>query len=330
MRHLFSRSFLIKSLTASAATFILLSSSFAQTQYDEASYQDIKQLLDMWNGEQDILDQAKQELDALIARSPNYPPAYKELARYHLKDGTIRGTQGPIEPASLMAAEAALDKAILIDPDYADGYVLFGHLYRLMEQPEKGLEALRKADEIGTDNAWLYLNWADIYTDAGDTRAAMDKYRLVLELETAEINQLHTAYAGIIKYYKSVQNYTEVNKLYKQQIALDPTDAWPKGNYASFLLLYEGEYEASIAYATEAIQLMNYRHARYTLAAALFMKWAVITERENNPDSGMEYLLAAQELHPDLGQIVGEASRYPAIRIIATEANKYLVEKPSS
>lgn len=162
--------------------------------------EDIKLSLDTYRGNGAILKQAKQRLDELLAADPNCVLAYKELARFHIMDGHISSLQ--FEPGSLESAESALNAALSVDPEYADAYVLFGHLYRLMDRHDDAVAALERADAIGTDNPWLQLNWADLLLDEGRPDEAVQRYQGIMDSKTKNKKAMGVAFEGLIRYYK--------------------------------------------------------------------------------------------------------------------------------
>jgi len=153
-------------------------------------------ILNEFRGNTAVLDAARKELDAILAADPSYAPAYREYARYFIMAG-VHG--GGFDRTHLQAAEAALNRAIEIDPNYADAFVLFGHLYYLMGRTEEAKHALTKAEAIGTENPWLHLNWAAILFDGGRVDEANTRYRIVLDSKVDNFKAIRTARWGLIQ-----------------------------------------------------------------------------------------------------------------------------------
>ena len=59
---------------------------------------------------------------------------------------------GNYRPGTLERAVAILLEAIRIQPGFAGGYVLLGHVYTEQEKPQEAAAALRKAEELGATN----------------------------------------------------------------------------------------------------------------------------------------------------------------------------------
>jgi tetratricopeptide (TPR) repeat protein len=156
---------------------------------------------------------------------------------------------------------------------------------------------------------------------------AAEKYQIILNSGTDNKNTLSVAYEGMIKFNRSNGNLEAVQELYEDQIALEPSNAWPYGNYADFLLFTLGDYERAIEYASKALEHMNYGAGRFTLAAALCVKWASVVE-QNGPDSATIYLDQAYSVYPDLGRVFETTARYRATSFTQSAVEKYLITEP--
>lgn len=245
-----------------------VSAASPQARLDRA-----ESLIDAWGGQGDGLVEAKAELDRVLRDDPHSANAYRLYARYYLSGGHRSGET--FEPGTLEAADKALGKALEIAPDYARAYVLQGHVYRLMGKPAQAKAALQKADQLGTDDPWLQLNWAQLLMDENRQDEAVARYKKVLA-DNASPRTNGAAQLGLIKYYKRNKRLAEADALYRAQIAADPTSAWSHGDYASFLLCWRDDAEGAIVEATKARDLMDYGIARLTLTAALYRKWAAL------------------------------------------------------
>lgn len=230
-------------------------------------------LLDSWGGQGDGLIEAKAELDRVLRDDPRSANAYRLYAGYYLIDGHRSGES--FEPGTLEAADKALGKALEIAPDYARAYVLQGHVYRLMGKPAQAKAALQKADQLGTDDPWLHLNWAALLLQENRQDEAVARYKKVLA-DNASARTNEAAQLGLIKYYKRNNRLGDADALYRANIATDAASAWAHGDYAGFLLCWGDDAEGAIVEATKALDLMDYGIARLTLAAALYRKWAAL------------------------------------------------------
>jgi Tfp pilus assembly protein PilF len=230
-------------------------------------------LLDNYDGHAAELDAAKRELDAILAANPASAPAYREYARYYLSSSYIRGSR--YDPRGLTAAERALDQAIALSPDYAEAYVLRGFVYHLQDRDDEAEKALRRAETLGTRDPWLDLNWSRLLYARGQHDEALARCRGVLARVPAGNAALSGADECLIRNYLALGRLEEADAAYRAQIARTPGQAWPRGNYASFLLCTRQRPDAAVEAATQALQLMDYGMARGVLVSALYQLWSM-------------------------------------------------------
>lgn len=269
--------------------------------------------LDGYRGSSASLEAASIDLKNILVRNPRYAPAHREMARYFIMQGHISSQR--FEPGSLEAAEYAINKALEIDPKFAEAYVLFGHLYRAMGRHREALAALEKAEKLGKNDPWLYNNWADLLIDEGKYEEAVRRYRKVIDSKTPNKKAMGAALEGVIRYYVSVGKLDMADSFYKKSIAFEPDSAWGYGNYAQFLLCKKDDYENSIVRARQALHIMNYGVGRYWLASALYRKWAqsVIS---GVPNSGKKYFSEAMALYPDPYEITASVGSCPSMKLV--------------
>ncbi len=227
-------------------------------------------LLDSWQGDSSVLYAAKDRLDSILRSNPNVAAAHREYARYHIMSGYISGDRGT--PASLASAEHSLNEALRINPEYAEAYVLAGHLYFLQKRMTDAVNALAKAKSIGTSDPWLPLNSAAILTALGKQDEAAAIYQNFIASGTKNAKAMSAAFSLLSRYYERSGQLSEANETHIKQIAFEPTSAWSYGNYASFLLCKKDDADSAIVQFRNALDRMNYGVARNGLAAALHRK----------------------------------------------------------
>lgn len=268
------------------------------------------ELLDAYRGDTSMLEAARADLDGVLRADARYAPAHREMARYYIMRGHIRASR--FQPGALEAADAAINKAIALNPSYADAFVLRGHLYRLMNRHQDAVAALEKAQQLGTADPWLQNNWADLLIDEEKYDEAALRYRRVIDSNTRNKKAMTAAFEGLIRYYIKTANLDRADEMYRKQIAFEPDAAWSYGNYAQFLLCQRDNYEGSIARSREALQIMNYGVGRYWLASALYRKWAQSVSA-GRVGEGTPSFAEAQALHPNPNDIVAKAASCPPL-----------------
>ena len=279
----------------------------------EAALAEARKSLDSWSGQHERLDHAKTIIDQVLQQDPKNYRALKELARYTIMDGFIN-TQygrsrphiyriGNFQPGTLENAEAIVLRAIQINPQYAEGYVLLGHIYTQQDKVQEAAAALRKAEEIGTDDPWLHLNWASLHSNRGEYAAATERWQRVLREGTTNEKALLTAYGFLIGHYKETGQSDKALSLYEQQVEKFPSNAWLRGEYSIYLRLL-GRNDEAISQARTALRVMDHGAGRSILALALFGKWAELVANGATDTKSEPFFQEAIEIWPNLNDLM--------------------------
>jgi Tfp pilus assembly protein PilF len=261
-------------------------------------------LLDGWEGSGNGLRLARTLLDEALADNPDSAQAYREYARYYMMNGYVR--RSIYEHGALEAAERSLDKAIALSPEYAEAHVLRGHLYEQMERPDQARLALERAEQLGTDDPWLHLNWADVLLDEHRYDEAADRYRKVLASGALDRHVEISAREGLIQYYKHTKQLDKAEQGYRELIARVPDSAWVHGNFAAYMLCWQEDYRTAIAEAEKARSLMDYGIARLTLSAALYRQWAQEVLDGKEAEAERTWKRSEQVLAAEPSQAIGD------------------------
>jgi len=237
-----------------------------------ANLEEVRSLLDSWQGDSSVLEEARTKLDSILLEHPDSAETHREYSRYHIMDAMVNSQNFKAE--SLKAAEESLNTALRLNPKYAEAYVLAGHLYLLEHDSTRARAALARADELGTKDPWLDLNWADVLKVEKKFDEAATRYKKVIASNTKNAKAMRAAYSGLVDCYLETGQLAEADKGYKQLIDYAPESAWNHGNYASFLLCTKDDADAAIVEFRQALNLMDYGVALHGLAAALYRNWA--------------------------------------------------------
>lgn len=297
------------------ATLAVIAVMKARTEAESVSADEQERLvaqarawIDEWAGAGNELARASENLERVLKGNPRNAAARIQMARYYLITGHINYRN--FRPGSLEKAAAELDFARHVDPKSAQVYVLLGHLYYLGGASRQAVDTLAKAESIGTDDPWLYLNWADALMDLNQWSAAETQLRkaqaaFALKPPAPRVIKAYHGKLGEVAVY--LGKLDEADSAYRAQLELDPKSAWTHGNYANFLLFNRGLPDAAIDEAQQALQIMNYGMARLTLAAAHYAKWAEL--KRSKPAKAAEYLKLAKEDTPDFSWIMPQAAK---------------------
>lgn len=301
------------------ALIFLLPAQCAANNTSQASCDQAKELIDSWRGDHAVLEQAKNIIDEIISKDPNYYPAYAQLYRYHRRDGYVNNKN--IRPDSLEKAKEALDKAAAINQNYDELYLFFGEYYYFKGDMENGLKSLRKAEELGTANPFLYIIRANFYRDIGLFDKAHNAVAIVLEKFKDNKKALNDAIAIELDYYKYIKKYDKVKELYEYIIDNDPKNAWTRGNYANFLWERTGEFDLAIEQAKKALEIMDYGVGRSILSYCLYAKWAKLLQADNK-DEAQVYFEKAYALNSNLGDAMVELGAHSPTQIAIAPLQK--------
>ena len=261
-------------------------------------------------GNDELLNKVTDNLHRVLGVNPKNVEARIELARFHIRAGHIDFRN--FRHGALRNAERELRSALDVQPDSADAYILLGHVHFLGYRPKEALEALEKAEAIGTGNPWLHLNWADALMDLKRWSEAESRAQMALPQHGAMVappkRVVRNAHQKLVEIYIKQRKLDAADKEYQALIALDPGEAFWHGNYAFFLLCIRGQPDAAIVEAEKALAIMNYGQARYVLAAARYAKWAELKHKA--PEQAARYLALAQASAPDFSYIMTQGGKW--------------------
>lgn len=324
---------------------ILLISLFSLTAYSEewvspidkkysannpeafSSFSKARDLLNSWRGQREKLVEADALLGRAVEKDDQFAPAYREYGRLYIMAGYINYDN--YKQDSLNPAEASILKSIEIEPDYADSYVLLGHLYTEMKRYEEAEKALVKAENIGTKIPWLDLNWAELLKKQRKYDEAMKRYQRVVDTGTSDRKAYTSALGGITTMYVIKNQYDKANEGFKKEIEYEPENAWKWGNYSSFLLFAYNDVDGAVKNGQKAISIMDYGMGRFTLACALYTKWAQLKQQSHKAEEAQQYFDEAWDIYPYPERIIEETRQHESTKITSIELTKWLTSTSS-
>lgn len=283
-------------------------------------FSEARDILSSWGGERNKLINADKLLREILTEDPKYAPAYREYGRLYIMAGYIKNQD--FKKGSLSPSEKAILQSITIEPNYADSFVLLGHLYTKMRKYTEAEKALTKAEKIGTNIPWLDLNWADLLNRQGKYQKALVRYKKVIKEKTTNKKAYSRALRGITEYYEKVGDKDKIKESYLKRIEFDPMAAWTRGNYSSFLLFYYGDTDEAIKQGEKAIEIMDYGIGRFTLACALYTKWAQLSNSSSNNNKAEKYFKRAKDIYPNIEEVIKKTSKYKTTKTTSVLLSK--------
>ena len=208
-----------------------------------SKYETAKSILNSYRGRSDDLIKAVKILDNILDAEIKFAPAYREYGRLMIMAGHI--SYGNHKNGSLVSAESAILESINIEPEYADSYVLLGHLYTRMREYKKATASLSKADEIGTEIPWLHMNWADLLKKQRKYDEALSRYKLVVESNTDNRKAFNKSLLSIALLYRNSGDYKDAKEWFEKAVKYERS-AWNFSEYGGFLLFYYNDVDDAI------------------------------------------------------------------------------------
>lgn len=290
-----------------------------------SNFSKAREILNSWRGQGEKLKQADELLKQVLLKDQTFAPAYREYGRLFIMAGVINSRS--YDPTRLQLAEETILKSLEIEPDYADSYVLLGHLYTKVNRLKDAESALLKAESIGTKIPWLQLNWASLLKKQRRYDEALARYQNIVETGTSNRKAYTSALSGVTEIYRHKGLYKKANEGFKKEIEYEPENAWKWGNYSEFLLFSYDDVDGAIENGQKAINIMNYEMGRFLLACAFYTKWAQLQQDSNKKVEAEKYFQQAWSLYPHPEKIIKKTSRTRYTKITAIELQKWLLSK---
>lgn len=234
------------------------------------------------------LKNGKHILDQILLESPEFVPAYAELARYHMKSNWNR--QG------IAQAERLLLSALELEPDHANTLVLLGYVYTHQTRYKEAEDTLARAEKLGTDNLWLHANWGELRHKQGKLDAAIERYRRVLvpprKFDSNDRPRLQ-AYTKLAELYIAKSDLQAADTILGEKANEFTEDACLYGKHAEFSLTRLGKADAAIEQGNLALTkgCRWPKPVRRTMGAAYLSKWSdALANGKDKPAPGVTAL----------------------------------------
>lgn len=325
----------VRAIYLSAAILICFSAPFVQANEKPFCYTDryekVKTLLDGFSGHPQEISMISDGIDKLLQELPNCAPVYRQYARFIMKTGSMSGRG--ISAVAMRSAKMQLEKALSIDPNFADAYVLLSSVYIKMGDYKQAKIAANNALKRGSKSPWLYMRFATIALHENNFTEAEKYYRKILDSSDLSDKETQRVTPVVIdrlqKIYIQENKLDQAGALFRLEITRSKNrkskrdEALSHGNYASFLLYHAGDYNQAITEAKTALSLMNFGMARFVLASSYYRKWAESVKQGKDKKEAQIYFDQAYALFPDLLRVKNEADKFEETKIISSTLDKY-------
>ncbi len=278
--------------------FVESDSSYPVKQKIEQAYR----LIDSGHG----YSSAKSILEEVINHDANQPQAYLELARIAMKTNW---------PEGLIKAEELILTAKEIDKTYANTNVLLGYVYTNLERYEEAEAEYLLAEELGTDNLWLYANWGLNEQKQGHVKAAIDQYLKVANVELPQNRNIAPwrwvfRYSKFVDFMKDEKEYEALDKLYGKYVKSPGRHNCARLNHAKIKLELLNDPEQAIETYLEQRSIC--RDSGALLALAYYQVW--LMSKSNGTKEDKTALRRANALAPSNVSLFYELSQMPRLK----------------
>lgn len=293
----------------------------AAKQDAEALAKRAESLLDQWQGQRGILVEADKLIVDALLRDQQSAHAMVEKGRLLIMASYSGG--GRRDEEGNVAAADMFEKAAKADPNYVRAYTLQGHVYTSLGRMEQAKKALEHAEQLGTTDPWLNLNWSEYWRRSGNEAKSVAHCEKALKTGTQKLKALRVAWSCINTYYSAEHpDRARSDEAYQELMKLSPESATIRGDRAQALAVYFQDFDAAEKLARETIAVSDYPHVRGTLSLALYSKWARAIADKKDAAFIKARLIEAQTVDRDGSQLPSCAVGSPEFAFLMKELEK--------
>jgi len=255
------------------------------------------------------LNKAKKIIDDILKIDPNYIDAYHAMARYLMK---IQSTKkdGSFRKGVFMAEQVLLSGKEL-NSENANIRVLLGYVYTWQNRYEEALKEFEKAEKIGTQNTWLYMNWGQMYAFQDKVDLAIKKYEIAANTERQHFSYdraIHFASNALYPLYLDKMLYKKARKLMEKSADKFPKKKCFKAKQYEVEALYLNQFEdvlESISTKTNLGCKKIYQKIRSISALRIWDQFI-----DSKPALANQYYIKAITENPDYIDLVSNVAQY--------------------
>lgn len=258
--------------------------------------------LDEWNGDSSLLEAARVEIERVLEAHPDSAEAHRRYGQY-LVSSAMRNSSN-YDADGLARAEKSFDRALELDPHDDVAALMRAGVYRRQKRLADARKELERLEAQSLDTGRLHWQWADLLMDEDKPEDALARCKRIGKSGKAAKHLVDDCSMWPLH---RLGRLDEVDRLYRKQTEREPEVAWGHGNRAHFLLCTRHDSLKAIESASRAISLMDYPHARLTLAAALYYRWAELSNTGKFDEADTAWMQAAATMDGDPAGVVAAA-----------------------
>ena len=232
------------------------------------------------------------------------------LTKRYTKNSTLWNLMGAsaAQIGKLDEAVFAFQKAISVEPDFADTYNNLGNVLKDLGKPKEAEEAYNKAITIKPDFAEAYFNKGNVLKDQSRLEEAIESYKDALSSKP----DYSKAYNNMGNALKGQGKLEEAIKAYKDAISINPNNAEAfknmgvalkdQGNLKETLKAYSKALSLKPDYAEAHRNLSTIK--KYTLDDKQFLQVEELYKREDlSDDERCKLSFALAKMYEDIGRL---------------------------
>jgi Tfp pilus assembly protein PilF len=278
-----------------------------------------------------LVDQAAGQLDdgqprkacgtlqAALRADPRNARAHMEMARCELKSSGL-------DTDALAAAETWLKKALALDPQLGNAYVLLGYVHTHQHYHGSARDAFAKARANRADSPWLEHNEAELLKDQGKTVEAKAEFARIGGMAAVPAQVRISALENLARLHARDHEVAQAQRAYLEQLAIAPGDRLVAGEYSEFLRVRMLDLAESEKWARASD--LTCQSCRRSLGRTLYLLWAQALIEERNPAKAELYYKEARAYVSDPADVLHEIADYPRPHAIlaALKANGHSLD----
>lgn len=187
------------------------------------------------------IELAQKHFKYILAKRPNDPKTLINLANTYALTGTFK------------PALENINKALKIDKNYRDGYVLKGSVYKTLQNYELALSSYQTAIQIDPDFFIGYLQTGWLLTEMKKHKLAMEYYRSAAKLKPENVNALY----GIAKSYQDLKQYEPALTEYRHILSIDSSFYVANFNQGYIKQYYQKQLDSAEYYYKKVLNFNN-------------------------------------------------------------------------
>jgi TolB-like protein/Tfp pilus assembly protein PilF len=192
---------------------------------------------------------AKKEVEEALAVAPENSSLYSLLAATHMMDLWLGSTESNL--ISFAQATTCVKKAIALDKDNSDAYLILGKLHEIKREHDEAIAAAERAVVLNPNGADAYAGLGNILTLAGRPEKGVEFVKKAIRLSPIP-PAYYFSHLGLA--YRDSGQYEEAILAYKKAIYKQPTLLFAHlGLAASYI--YVGQEEEAHAEAAEVLKV---------------------------------------------------------------------------